>query len=212
MSDPRSAVLLVDDRSENLLALEAILEPLGTDLVTASSGEDALGHLLRREFAAILLDVQMPGLDGFETAELIRARERTRHLPIIFLTAFSKDEHQIVRGYSAGAVDYILKPFDPDVLRSKVSAFVRLWEKEQELRRESEELREQEVAQSEERYSVLSAALPAIVWRADPEGNAVYYNERWFEYTGLDAGTPDPTDWHRVIHPDDLPRTLAAWG
>jgi PAS domain S-box-containing protein len=211
VSPSRSAVLLVDDRSENLLALEAILEPLETELVTAGSGEEALGHLLRREFAAILLDVQMPGLDGFETAELIRARERTRHLPIIFLTAVSKDADQVGRGYSAGAVDYILKPFDPDVLRSKVSAFVRLWEKEQELRRQSEELREQEVAESEERYSVLSAALPAIVWRADPEGNAVYYNERWFEYTGLDGGAPDPTDWHRVIHPHDLPRTLAAW-
>jgi len=210
MSD-RSAVLLVDDRSENLLALEAILEPLETELVAAGSGEEALGHLLRREFAAILLDVQMPGLDGFETAELIRARERTRHLPIIFLTAVSRDAEQIGRGYSSGAVDYILKPFDPDVLRSKVSAFVRLWEKEQELRRQSDELREQQVAESEERYSVLSAALPAIVWRADPEGNAVYYNERWFEYTGFDGGAPDPTDWHRVIHPHDLPRTLAAW-
>jgi PAS domain S-box-containing protein len=211
VSEPRSAVLLVDDRSENLLALEAILEPLETELVTAGSGEEALGHLLRREFAAILLDVQMPGLDGFETAELIRARERTRHLPIIFLTAVSKDAEQIGRGYSAGAVDYILKPFDPDALRSKVSAFVRLWEKEQELRRESDELREQQVAESEERYSVLSAALPAIVWRADAEGNALYYNERWFEYTGFDGGAPDPTDWHRVIHPHDLPRTLAAW-
>jgi PAS domain S-box-containing protein len=211
VSDTRSAVLLVDDRSENLLALEAVLGPLEVDLVTAGSGEEALGHLLRREFAAILLDVQMPGLDGFETAELIRARERTRHLPIIFLTAISKDAAQIVRGYSAGAVDYILKPFDPEVLRSKVSAFVRLWEKEQELRRQSDELRAHEVAESEERYSVLSAALPAIVWRADPEGNAVYYNERWFEYTGLDGGAPDPTDWHRVIHPDDLARTLGAW-
>jgi PAS domain S-box-containing protein len=211
VSEPRSAVLLVDDRFENLLALEAILEPLETELVTAGSGEEALGQLLRREFAAILLDVQMPGLDGFETAELIRARERTRHLPIVFLTAVSKDAEQIGRGYSAGAVDYILKPFDPEALRSKVSAFVRLWEKERELRRESDELREQQVAESEERYSVLSAALPAIVWRADPEGNAVYYNERWFEYTGFDVGAPDPTDWHRVIHPHDLPRTLAAW-
>jgi len=124
--DERVNILLVDDRPENLLALEAILEPLGERLVRAHSGDEALKCLLTEEFAVILLDVQMPGLNGFETAELIKSRERTRYVPIIFLTAISKDEAYVFRGYSVGAVDYMSKPFQPDVLRSKVSVFVDL--------------------------------------------------------------------------------------
>jgi diguanylate cyclase (GGDEF)-like protein len=123
----RVNILLVDDRPENLLALEAVLEPLGQNLIKASSGEEALKRLLSDDFAVILLDVQMPGLDGFETAELIKAREKTRHIPIIFLTAISKDPHHALRGYSVGAVDYIFKPFDPEVLRSKVGVFIDLY-------------------------------------------------------------------------------------
>ena len=115
-------ILLVDDRPENLLALEAILEPLGQRVVRATSGENALRQLLEREFAVILLDVQMPGMNGFETARLIKSRERTRYVPIIFLTAISKDEAYVFTGYSVGAVDYIFKPFQPEILRSKVRA------------------------------------------------------------------------------------------
>ena len=122
----RAKLLLVDDRPENLLALEAILEPLEADLVRAASGEEALRRLLHEEFAAILLDVQMPGMDGFQTAELIKRRERTSHVPILFLTAISKDAEHIFRGYSAGAVDYLLKPFDPLILRAKVAVFIDL--------------------------------------------------------------------------------------
>ena len=121
----RAKLLLVDDRPENLLALEALLEPLGQELVRAGSGEEALRHLLQEEFAAILLDVQMPGLDGFQTAELIKQRERTRHVPIIFLTAISKDAEHIFRGYDAGAVDYLMKPFEPNILRAKVGGLHR---------------------------------------------------------------------------------------
>src|SRR5215210_5398793 len=127
-------VLLVDDKVENLIALEAVLEPLGQTLVRATSGHEALGHLLRDEFALILMDVQMPELDGFETAAYIKRREKTRHVPIIFLTAISKELHHVFRGYSAGAVDYVLKPFDPLVLRSKVAVFIDLYEKERALR------------------------------------------------------------------------------
>ncbi|MEA2447046.1 MAG: hypothetical protein QOK47_683 [Actinomycetota bacterium] len=125
--DSKVNVLLVDDRPENLLALEAVLEPLGQNMIKASSGEEALKRLLTDDFAVILLDVQMPGMDGFETAELIKAREKTRHIPIIFLTAISKDPHHALRGYSVGAVDYIFKPFDPEVLRSKVQVFIDLY-------------------------------------------------------------------------------------
>jgi len=119
-------VLLVDDRSENLLALEAVLEPLACELVSVTSGAAALKELLNGEFAVVLLDVQMPGMDGFETAELIKSRERTRALPIIFVTAISKQSHHVFRGYTAGAVDYVFKPYDPGVLRAKVAVFLEL--------------------------------------------------------------------------------------
>ncbi len=119
-------LLLVDDRPENLRALEAILEPLHQNLVKATSGDQALKELLHRDFAAIVLDVQMPGLDGFQTAALIKERERTRHVPIIFLTALDREQQQTLRGYSVGAVDYMHKPFDPTILRSKVEVFIDL--------------------------------------------------------------------------------------
>jgi CheY-like chemotaxis protein len=125
----RAKVLLVDDRPENLLVLEAILQGLDHDLVTAPSGEEALKRLLTDDFAVILLDVQMPGMDGFETAEHIKRRERTRHIPIVFLTAIDRKPHHAFRGYATGAVDYLAKPFDPWVLRAKVSVFIDLWEK-----------------------------------------------------------------------------------
>ncbi len=134
-------ILLVDDRPENLLALEAVLEPLGQQLVRASSGEEALRALLGRDFALILLDVQMPGMNGFETAQLIKARERSRAIPIIFLTAINKEEAYVVRGYEAGAVDYLSKPFNPDVLRSKVAVFVELHHRREQLRRQEQALR-----------------------------------------------------------------------
>ena len=119
-------ILLVDDQPENLRTLEAVLDPLGYPLRTASSGHGALRMLLEQDFAMILLDVRMPGLDGFETAQLIKERARTRDIPIVFLTAARDEVSQIARGYGVGAVDYLLKPFDPDLLRSKVSVFAEL--------------------------------------------------------------------------------------
>ncbi|MGZ6697229.1 MAG: SpoIIE family protein phosphatase [Solirubrobacteraceae bacterium] len=133
------AVLLVDDRPENLLALEAVLEPLGVRLRTATSGEEALRALLAEDFAVVLLDVQMPGMDGFETARFIRGRERSATTPIIFLTAVSTDVDHVVAGYDAGAVDYLLKPFEPTVLRSKVKVFCEL-ESHRHARARSDEL------------------------------------------------------------------------
>jgi CheY-like chemotaxis protein len=124
----RARILLVDDRPENLLALEAILGSLDVDLVRAGSGEEALRALLRSEFALILLDAQMPGMDGYETATRIKRRTRTRDVPIIFLTAVDKDINSSYRGYVAGGADYLAKPFDPWILRAKVQVFVNLWE------------------------------------------------------------------------------------
>lgn len=139
----KAKILLVDDRPENLLALEAILSALDQTLVRASSGEEALKALLTDDFAVILLDVQMPGMDGFETAAHIKRRERTRDIPIIFLTAINHGPHHTFRGYAAGAVDYISKPFDPWVLRAKVSVFVDLYMKNVKLRDQASLLRAQ---------------------------------------------------------------------
>ncbi len=141
--DDKAKILLVDDREENLIALEAILSSLDQDLVRARSGEDALKALLTEEYAVILLDVVMPGMDGFETARDIKRRKKTRDLPIIFLTAVNSDPDYAFRGYAAGAVDFISKPFDPWVLRAKVSVFVELHNKNKQLRDQTALLREQ---------------------------------------------------------------------
>ena len=207
-------ILLVDDRADNLLALEAILQPLGQPLLYANSGEDALRQLLRHEVAVILLDVQMPDLDGFETARLIKQRERTSHVPIIFITAISKDEEQVFRGYSAGAVDYVFKPFNPEVLRSKVSVFIELHEKNEQLRRQAEQLKEQELAElrreSEERYRFLAEAQPDQIWTAQPNGELDYVNQRALDYFELPFTQLVESGWTQVVHPDDLAR-IQRW-
>jgi PAS domain S-box-containing protein len=149
-----ASILMVDDRVENLVALEGILEPLGHPMVRARSGEEALRAVLQQDFAVILLDVQMPGMNGFETANFIKSRERSRHTPIIFLTAISKEEEYVFEGYSVGAVDYMFKPFNPVVLRSKVAVFVDLFLKGQQLRRQAEKLRESERRELELRHRV----------------------------------------------------------
>src|SRR3954449_4041549 len=208
------SLIVVFARPENLLALRAILDPLGHELVTAGSGAEALRiPLCHADFAGILLDAQMPDLDGFEVAEVIKQRERTSTIPIIFLTALSKDERHVFRGYAVGAVDYVFKPFEPEILRAKVAVFVELWEKNQQLRRQAEQLAEQELAElrraSAERYRQLADAMPQIVWTSDDEGNATYYNRRWFDYTGMADGEVDAIAWSRVTHPDDLPSVVA---
>jgi len=209
-----TAILLVDDRSDNLLALEGILEPLGHHLVSAESGEEALRHLLQEEFAVILLDVQMPGLDGFETAELIKRRERTRHIPILFLTAISKDRQHVFRGYETGAVDYLFKPFDAEILRSKVSVFVELHEKRQEVARQEELLRRHQLAElrreSEERYRNLADGVPQMVWTTRLDGTVDYVNRVWIEYTGLSLEETAAGNV-RIVHPEDRERTIAEW-
>jgi PAS domain S-box-containing protein len=149
-----ASILMVDDRVENLVALEGILEPLGHPLVRAPPARKRSAPVLLQDFAVILLDVQMPGMNGFETANFIKSRERSRHTPIIFLTAISKDEEYVFEGYSVGAVDYMFKPFNPDVLRSKVAVFVDLYLKGQQLRRQAEKLRESERRELELRHRV----------------------------------------------------------
>jgi CheY-like chemotaxis protein len=139
----KAKILLVDDRAENIVALEAILSSLNQTLVPARSGDAALKALLSDEFAVILLDVLMPGMDGFETAAHIKRRPKTRDVPIIFLTARNAEPDYAFRSYSAGAVDYIAKPFDPWVLRAKVSVFVDLYMKNRQLSEQAAMLRAQ---------------------------------------------------------------------
>jgi PAS domain S-box-containing protein len=154
----RVKLLLVDDDPDNLLALQAILEPLGQELMLAQTGTDALRLCLDHDFAAILLDVRMPDMDGFETAELIRSRRKSLHTPILFVTAYRSDE-QLFRGYNLGAVDFLFKPIVPEILQSKVNVFVELRGTEQLLRRKAEEL-----ARAEQRFrAVLEAAPDAMV-------------------------------------------------
>ena len=214
-------VLLVDDHVENLLALEVMLDLQGVNLVKASSGAEALRAVLRDSFAAILLDVSMPEMDGFEVARLIKQRVRSKHIPIVFLTAAIKDVGSISRGYEVGAVDYILKPIDADVVRAKVVVFVELYRRGEEIARQAElreadeRRRETEIAElrfaTERRYHRLADAVPLLVWTADAGGAFTYFNQRWMDYTGYTLAQSLGTSWLSVVHPNDAQRFVEQW-
>ncbi len=199
-----ASVLLVDDRPANLVALEATLAPLGIRTVAAVSGPEALRRLLAEEFALVLLDVQMPGMDGFETATLMKRHPRTAHIPIIFVTAIHREAAHLFRGYERGAVDYLTKPFDPSILRSKVRVFVDLFVKERQLREQSALIHERESRdrehRTEERFRALLDSMPLCVWALGADGTPVYANRSWLEYAGADAGAQGPM---AALHPED---------
>src|SRR6266702_4711777 len=169
--DP-AKILLVDDSRENLISLEAALEGLGQELVLAQSGTEALRHLLKDDFAAILLDVKMPELDGFQTAELIRSRKRSRHTPILFLTAY-KNAEQLFRGYDLGAVDFLFKPIVPEILRFKVAVFVELSRNAQRQKQQAEVL-----AKAEQKFRSLLEAAPDAMLITSAGGEIVLANSR----------------------------------
>jgi PAS domain S-box-containing protein len=171
-SSERAKILLVDDSPDNLVSLEASLQGLGQELVLARSGSDALRHLLESDFAAILLDVKMPVMDGFQTAEMIRARKRSRHTPIIFLTGYRSDEH-LFRGYDLGAVDFLFKPIVPEILRSKVSVFVQLSQNTELLRRQTEVL-----GKAEQKFRSLLEAAPDAMIISTEDGRISLVNSR----------------------------------
>ncbi len=175
----RVKILLVDDTPENLVSLEATLETLGEELVLANSGREALRCLLEHNFAAILLDVKMPDMDGFETAELIRARPRSRHVPILFLTGYKNEEH-LFRGYDLGAVDFLFKPIVPEVLRSKVSVFVELSRKAELLEQQARVLRDQAATlqKTEQQFRSLLEAAPDAMIICRDTGNIALINSR----------------------------------
>lgn len=165
-SDAKINILAVDDRPENLMAIEGLLERPELSIVTATSGNEALGLVLEHNFALILLDVQMPGMDGFEVAELLRGSVKTRHIPIIFLTAISKQERHVFTGYEKGAVDYLFKPLDPQILRSKVKVFVELFQQRRMLQQTNLEL------------SRTIAELEAVNWQIREQQKSVIEQER----------------------------------
>jgi PAS domain S-box-containing protein len=228
--EERPRVLLVDDDERNLLAVQSILEDVG-DVVPARSGEEALRHLLKGEFAVILLDVYMPGMDGYETARLIREREQTKGIPIVFLSAVNKEAEHLLRGYSMGAVDYVFKPVDPIVLRSKVAVFVDLFAKTKEIERKArqeqalldatlranaERLRaEQELRLAEQRQAAIIQSLPMVLYLEpyDATQRLPHYVSGDFEaITGFtfEQVSEEPSIWFDRLHPDDRDRTIAA--
>ena len=226
----RPRVLLVDDDERNLLAVATVLEDLG-EVVLARSGEEALRHLLKSEFAVILLDVYMPGMDGYETAQIIRSRDQSKGIPIVFLSAVNKEAEHLLRGYSMGAVDYVFKPVDPIVLRSKVTVFVELFAKTKEIERKArqeqalldanlranaERLRaEQELRRAEQREAAIIQSLPMVLYLEPFEGEP-----RWPTYISGDLKAitgfshedvlKSPDLWSERLHPDDRARVLAA--
>jgi CheY-like chemotaxis protein/nitrogen-specific signal transduction histidine kinase len=226
-----ASILVVDDDIRNLYAFDAILGELGQNVVTARSGDEALLQLLDREFAVILMDVQMPGLDGYETAEMIRARERCRGVPIIFVTAYNKDDDHIFRGYESGAVDYIFKPVDPLVLRSKVAVFVELYRKTEEIRRQAaferallqenfrvraEKLRSERALRRHERqYGVIIRSLPLVLYTTAGSrfGECGFVSENVEAITGFPAPRfiGDADFWRERIHPEDRARAEAEF-
>ncbi len=211
--EPKVNVLLVDDHPENLLALEAILGSLGHNLVRATSGAEALRHLLNQDFAVILLDVQMPDMDGFETATLIRQRERSRHTPIIFITAFSTSDNMVYKGYALGAVDYLFKPIEPEILKSKVAAFIDLFEKTAEVKRQAAQLEAMnaELKKREEMFRSLSSCSPVGIFLTDKLGKCTYTNPRYQAICGLTLAESLNEGWTQRIHPQDRDSVIANW-
>src|SRR5215210_5375501 len=226
----RARVLLVDDDERNLLAVANVLEDLG-EVVLARSGEEALRHLLKGEFAVILLDVYMPGMDGYETAQIIRERDQTKGIPIVFLSAVNKEAEHLLRGYAMGAVDYVFKPVDPIILRSKVSVFVDLFEKTKEIERKArheqalldanlranaERLHaEQELRRAEQRQAAIIQSLPMLLYLEPYEAKERlpnYVSGDFEAITGFrfDDIAKQPNIWADRLHPEDRIRVIAS--
>jgi PAS domain S-box-containing protein len=215
-AEATASILMVDDRPANLLALEAILDPLEQRLVKVDSGEAALKKILEEDFAVILMDVRMPGMDGLRTIELIKQREQSARIPIILLTAVSIDSSDIAGGYALGAVDFILKPLDPEILRSKVSVFVDLYLKELMIKRQAELLRQREreafERRSEQRFRALMDALPQCVWAARSDKKFYYWNKQATEYSGEPGNEPVSFELLlEQVHPEDRDLAAAEW-
>lgn len=217
MSEPVK-FLLVDDLAGNLLALEGLLRRDGLELLKARTGREALELLLVHDIALAFLDVQMPEMDGFELAELMRGAERTRRVPIIFVTAGATDKQRRFRGYELGAVDFLFKPIDPHVLRSKAEVFFELARQRDELRVAAEEAArlleqrtaaEQRARDNEAFFRALADNLPQLAWMTNPDGYIFWYNRRWYDYTGTTPEQVMGDGWRRVHHPEHVDRVVS---
>jgi PAS domain S-box-containing protein len=216
--DGKVNILIIDDRDDKMLALEAVLSSLNQNIVKAHSGKEGLRHLLHQDFAVILLDVAMPGMDGFETATLIRKRMNSEHTPIIFVTSMNDRDNHIAQGYKIGAVDYILSPVVPEILRTKVGVFVDLYKKTEEIKRQAERLRQIEEAEhnrkladavdrleaetKRNRFFTLSIDLLAI---ADFEGRMLQLNPTWEKVLGYSENELRALSGLDLVHPADYP-------
>src|SRR5215471_9118997 len=224
-------ILMVDDQPSKLLSYEVMLGELGENLVKATSGREALEHLLKTDVAVVLMDVSMPELDGFELAEIIRQHPRFQKTAIIFISAVHLSDMDRLKGYERGAVDYISVPVVPEVLRAKVSIFVELHRKTHQLetlncelerrveerteelgrRAEALELVNAELGRRNQEMAALIKTAPAIIFSNGPDGSSEYISERFFDYTGTSAGSANGLGWLACVHPDDFERTQGQW-
>ncbi|MCE7060097.1 response regulator [Dyadobacter sp. CY343] len=198
-------ILIVDDRPENILPLKKILELHGFNTDTAESGEEALKKVLNTSYSVIILDVQMPGMDGFEVAEAIAGFSRAKDTPIIFLSAVNTDKRFITKGYTSGGIDYLTKPVDPDILLLKVKTFIRLYEQQQQLKAIQESLRQEidtrkhaqeELALRMQELRFILESLPQIAFTIKTDGKIEFVNEHWFQFSTESGVFPE-------THPDD---------
>jgi PAS domain S-box-containing protein len=209
-SDEQVNILMVDDQPGKLLSYEAILGPLGENLLKANSGREALEHLLKTDVAVVLMDVSMPDMDGFQLAEMIREHPRFRKTAIIFISGVHLTDTDRLKGYERGAVDYISVPIIPDLLRAKVSVFAELHRKNRQLEKLNRELeqrvaeRTEELRESESQFRSLANSIPQLAWMADPGGGVFWYNQRWYDYTGTTLEEMRGWRWKKLIHPDNI--------
>ncbi|MBD1427533.1 sensor histidine kinase [Sphingobacterium arenae] len=199
-------ILIVDDQIENIYSLEKLLRSKGFEVDSAPSGEDALKKVLKNDYALIILDVQMPGIDGFEVAETLSGYSKTKEVPIIFLSAVNTDKKFIAKGYASGGIDYITKPVDPDILMLKVKTFYRLYEQTLALNEtqkilqseiESRKKAQQELKDKVEHLHTTLESLPQIAFTADARGNITFVNERWYNFSRCPETFPE-------VHPNDM--------
>jgi PAS domain S-box-containing protein len=208
-----SRILLVDDIRENLTALGALLERDGVELHCALSGSEALELLLVHDFALAILDVQMPEMNGFELATLMRGAERTRAIPIIFLTANGNNQQHRFKGYESGAVDYLFKPIEPDILRFKVSVFLELYKSRQKVAQQRDELSAalDALHETHERLHFALESMPQKVFTAETQGQVLYLNQQWLEYTGAPEPALAGEGWIRFTHPEERAAHAERW-
>ncbi len=205
-------ILIVDDRPENIFSLKSILELHSFPVDTASSGEEALKKTLKNSYSLIILDVQMPGMDGFEVAEFLAGNTYTRDIPLIFLSAVNTEKKFITKGYSSGAIDYIVKPIDPDILLLKVKTFHRLYEQNRALIQTQEKLHseiefrkkaQQQIQEKAQELNGILASIPQVAFTATANGAIDFVNDHWYEYAPSFGAFP-------VVHPDD-PSIEEVW-